>query len=79
MDSAELAKELAIENGGRDFAWAENAEERAKMWKARHEVYYAALALRPGCKGMVTVGAPPPKCVWRAVLWCVFVDWKLLP
>ena len=41
---------LASGNGGGKFAWSNlSPEERSRLWKARHEAYYAALGLRPGC------------------------------
>ncbi|HXV01565.1 MAG TPA: FAD-linked oxidase C-terminal domain-containing protein [Caulobacteraceae bacterium] len=49
---------LAAENGGGEFAFSNRPEERSRLWKARHEAYYAALALRPGC-----VGWPTDVCV----------------
>ncbi|KAI2648465.1 putative D-lactate dehydrogenase, mitochondrial [Labeo rohita] len=43
------AEEITRDNGGSDFAWAEDEETRSRLWKARHDAWYAALALRPGC------------------------------
>ena len=42
--------EIVHGNGGSDFEWSTELEERNKLWKARHDAYYAALNLRPGCK-----------------------------
>ncbi|MGF1627265.1 MAG: FAD-binding oxidoreductase [Alphaproteobacteria bacterium] len=53
-EQAEAVGAIAREMGGEDFAWATRAEDRSAIWQARHDAYYAALSLRPGCKGWPT-------------------------
>ncbi len=53
-EQAESFGEIAEEFGGGPFLWTSVAEERAKLWKARHDAYWASLTLRPGAKGLST-------------------------
>lgn len=58
-EQIESLQELANENGGSGFAWAERPEDRSRLWKARHDVTYANLALRPGCRMIGTDACVP--------------------
>ena len=43
-ESIEIVEMLSNNNEGSEFKWAESVEERNKLWKARHEVYYSVKA-----------------------------------
>jgi len=53
-EQVETVKALAEANGGGEFAWSNRPEERSKLWRARHEAYYAAVNLREGAVGWAT-------------------------
>ena len=46
--------EIAAEFGGGHFEWSTRPEERTRLWQARHDSYWAGIALRPGAKGITT-------------------------
>jgi D-lactate dehydrogenase (cytochrome) len=53
-DQAEAVESIATENGGSGFSWVTRLEDRTRLWKARHDAYYASLAMRPGSKAWTT-------------------------
>ena len=53
-EQAESFGEIAAEFGGGHFEWATRTEDRSRLWKARHDAFYAGLSLAPGLKGLST-------------------------
>ncbi len=46
--------EIARELGGGPFDWATRAEDRTRLWQARHDAYWAARGLRPGAQAIAS-------------------------
>ncbi len=53
-DQARAVEAIAIERGGTGFRRATRLEERERLWQARHDALYAALALRPNSRAWTT-------------------------
>ena len=53
-EQAERFGEIAQELGGGPFEWATRAEDRTRLWQARHDAYWAQCALRPGSKALAS-------------------------
>ncbi len=47
-------QDIAAGHDGSNFEWALRPEDRTRLWQARHDAYYAALALKPGAVGWST-------------------------
>lgn len=58
QEQSETVGAIASANGGGAFQWTTKSEERSALWKARHDAFYAAVGLRPGC-----IGWPTDVCV----------------
>ena len=46
-EQARQVEAIAQANGGAEFQWSLEESERARLWQARHDAYYAVRALRP--------------------------------
>jgi D-lactate dehydrogenase (cytochrome) len=53
-EQAKLVQDIARGNGGMDFEWTTKAEDRNRLWTARHQAYFACLQLRPGSRAVST-------------------------
>jgi D-lactate dehydrogenase (cytochrome) len=67
-EQAETFGALAADFGGNGYAATTSAEERTKLWQARHDAYWAMLALRPGCKAVATDVCVPISRLAEAVV-----------
>ncbi|MBR9864065.1 MAG: FAD-binding protein [Rhodobacteraceae bacterium] len=53
-EEVQRMKEVAEEFGGGGFQWATKAEDRNKLWHARHNAYFALKSQKPGAQGLST-------------------------
>ena len=67
-EAAEQAEALTAGCNGQGFRWATDPAERNKLWQARHDAYWAALALKPGHQGVVTDTVVPISLLSEAIL-----------
>lgn len=67
-EQAEMVKAISDDLGGSAFQWTAKAEDRTNLWQARHDAYYAALALAPGKKGIATDACVPISRLAEAIL-----------
>ena len=67
-EQAERMEAIAGEQGGSSFQWATQAEDRNRLWAARHDVYWALKALRPGCETKATDTCVPISRLAEAIL-----------
>jgi D-lactate dehydrogenase (cytochrome) len=53
-EQSERFGEIAREYGGASFEWATKAEDRTRLWQARHDALPASKCFRPGAQLVVT-------------------------
>jgi D-lactate dehydrogenase (cytochrome) len=53
-EQAEMFASIAEEYTEYEFQWTSDEAARKKLWKARHDAYYASLAYSPGAVGVST-------------------------
>ena len=53
-EQSELFSEIATDFGGNNFEWTSNNEQRNKLWKARHDAYYATKSSKPESEYIAT-------------------------
>ncbi len=53
-DQVEQFQAIAESEGASGFTWADKEEDRSRLWKARHDVYWATKAMRPGAEAIAT-------------------------
>ncbi len=58
-EQLELFAAIAADNGGGALDFATRPEDRTRLWQARHDVYWAAQALRPGWRVVATDACVP--------------------
>ena len=68
-ESIKIVEELSKNNRGSDFKWADSIEERNKLWKARHDVYYSVKALGQNMKVYSTDICVPVSNLVECISW----------
>ncbi len=58
-EQVEMVQSFAAEHGASGFDWAETPEARSRLWRARHDGYYANLNYIPGKRVMGTDACVP--------------------
>jgi D-lactate dehydrogenase (cytochrome) len=67
-EQAEAVEAIAAGHGASGFQWATDAEERNRLWKARHDAYWAGCAAKPGYKALTTDVCVPISRLAEALL-----------
>ncbi len=58
-EQIEQMKSITADYGGSDYRFADKQEERTKLWKARHDAYWAGMSYTPGKQAFATDSCVP--------------------
>ena len=58
-EQAETVSEIAADNGGSEFQWTTKAEDRNRLWAARHNFAYSMMKAQPGKRAFTTDACVP--------------------
>jgi len=67
-ERARATETIAAAHGGRGCRWAIEPAERERLWRARHDAYWAALALRPAAQALTTDVCVPISALAACIL-----------
>ena len=58
-EQIDVVQQVASDEGGLAFEWADTPEDRSRLWAARHHAYFAGAQSRPGCRTVTTDSCVP--------------------
>ena len=58
-EQIEQMKAITADFGGSDYRFADKQEDRTKLWKARHDAYWAGMSYSPGKQAFATDSCVP--------------------
>ena len=50
QEQAQIAEQISRDHQGEGFEWSIHPEDRARLWQARHNAYFACLQMQPGSR-----------------------------
>src|ERR671919_582310 len=62
-DAVDSVAAVTSSNAGSKLQWEIGREGRDRLWRARHNAYFASLALRPNCRALTTDVCVPISCL----------------
>ena len=60
QEQVKMTESICFDLNGSDFKFTGDEEERKSLWEARHKLYYASIALRPGATNAIVTDACVP-------------------